>query len=244
MTIQIKQRAVLKGNDWWEWSVWLDGDKKELDAIDHVVYTLHPTFPNPVVHISDRKTKFRLDSSGWGEFTIYLQINQKDGTTTKREHYLELKESDGHPSRASKKPGVKSSSHEPPRHTVFVSGGIRDRDAVRAVSEALMEQNIQVAGSQDIKPGEGWQKTSDKLARADAAVFVISGRPNLYQNEEIKAAVQGGVRHIVPILVGNDVEVPDALRHIQPVQVADSESVRETAKDILKSSFVKTNLAS
>ena len=237
MTIQIKQQTVLKSKDWWEWSVWLDGDKKELDAIDHVVYTLHPTFPNPVVHISDRKTGFRLNSSGWGEFTIYLQICNKDGSTTKREHCLELKDSGGRSSRASKKPGMKSSSNEPPRHTVFVSGGIRDRDAVRSVGDALMEQNIQVTGSQDVTPGQEWRKTTDKLARADAAVFVISGRPNLYQNEEINAALQKGIRHIVPILVGENVEMPDALRHIQAVRVADSESAGEMARNILKSSL-------
>lgn len=237
MTIQIKQQTVPKGKDWWEWSVWLEGDKKQLDAIDHVVYTLHPTFPNPVVRVSNRKTGFRLDSSGWGEFTIYLQINQKDGSTTKREYYLELRDSEEHPSRTGKKSGKSASPNEPPRHTVFVSGGIRDRDAVRAVGDALVEQNIQVTGSQDVTPGQEWQRTSDKLARADAAVFVISGRPNLYQNEEINAAVQKGVRHIVPILVGDNVEMPDALRHIQAVRVADSEAVGELAKDVLKSSL-------
>lgn len=239
MTIQIKQQTVLKSKDWWEWSVWLDGESSELDAIDHVVYTLHPTFPNPVVRVSDRKTGFRLNSSGWGEFTIYLQINHKDGSSIKHEHYLELKDSDAASSRGRKKPGAKSPPSEPPRHTVFVSGGIRDRDAVRAVSEALAEQNVQVTGSQDVTPGQEWQKTSNKIARADAAVFVISGRPNLCQNEEIKAAIQEGVRHIVPILVGDNVEIPEALQHIQPVRVAEPESVGEVARTILMSSLEK-----
>ena len=237
MTIQIKQQTVPKGKDWWEWSVWLDGEKKQLDAIDDVVYTLHPTFPNPVVRVANRKTGFRLDSSGWGEFTIYLQINKKDGSTTKQEHYLELKDAEGRASRARRKSDQSVSPNEPLRHTVFVSGGIRDRDAVRAVGDALAEQNIQVTGSQDVTPGQEWKNTSDKLARADAAVFVISGRPNLCQNEEIKAAVQGDVRHIVPILVGDNVEIPEALRHIQAIRVADSETVGVMVKDILKSSL-------
>lgn len=239
MTIQIKQQTILKGQDWWEWSVWLDGEKKELDAIDHVVYTLHPTFPNPVVRVSDPKTKFRLNSSGWGEFTIYLQINKKDGSTIKQEHYLELKDAEGRASRTRKKSDQSASPNESPRHTVFVSGGIRDRDAVRAVGDALMEQNIQVTGSQNVTPGQEWQKTSNKVAQADAAVFVISGRPNLCQNEEIKAAVQGGVRHIVPILVGDNVEIPEALQHIKAVRVADAEAVGELARDVLKSSLGK-----
>jgi hypothetical protein len=140
-------------------------------------------------------------------------------------------------SRTRKKLDVKPSSNEPPRRTVFVSGGIRDRDAVRAVSDALAEQNVQVTGSQDVTPGQEWAHTSDQLARADAAVFVISGRPNLYQNEEINAAVKRGIRHIVPILVGDLVEVPDALADIPAVRVADSERVGEMARNILKSSL-------
>lgn len=121
MTIQIKQQTVPKGKDWWEWSVWLEGDKKQLDAIDHVVYTLHPTFPNPVVRVSNRKTGFRLDSSGWGN-------SRSTSRSTRRmvpppsEYYLELRDSEEHPSRTGKKSGKSASPNEPPRHTVFVSG--------------------------------------------------------------------------------------------------------------------------
>lgn len=238
MTIQVKQQAVPKGKDWWEWSVWLEGAKKELDAIDHVVYTLHPTFPNPVVTATNRATGFRLNSSGWGEFTIYLQIKNKDGSTNKRRHYLKLFDSGVSMAGSNQKRGKPSLAKEPPRRTVFVSGGTRDLDAVHAVREALSGQDVEIVGPQDVKAGQQWQgAVSDMIARADAAVFVISGRPNLWMNEEIKAVIKGGVRHILPLVIGANVELPDTLRDIHAVHVEDSSAVGDVAKAILKQSL-------
>jgi len=238
MTIQIKQQAVSKGKDWWEWSVWLEGAKKELEGIDHVVYTLHPTFPSPVVPVTNRATGFRLDSSGWGEFTIYLQIKNKDGSTSKRQHYLKLIDSGISMARSNQKGGKLSSAKEPPRRTVFISGGTRDLDAVHAVREALSGQGVEVVGPQDVKAGQQWQgAVSDMIARADSAVFVISGRPNLWMNEEIKAAIKGGVRHILPLVIGANVELPDTLRDINAVRVENSSDVANITETILKQSL-------
>ena len=64
MSIHVKQHVAPKWKDWWDWSVWLEGGKKELEAIERVTYTLDPTFPTPVVTVTDRKTGFRLNSSG------------------------------------------------------------------------------------------------------------------------------------------------------------------------------------
>ena len=74
MSLKVKQETTYKGKDWWQWAVWLDGSANELDKISHVVYTLHPTFPTPVRRVDNRKEKFRLDSAGWGEFEIYMDI--------------------------------------------------------------------------------------------------------------------------------------------------------------------------
>lgn len=81
--------------DWWKWSVWIEGPEEELDQIDHVVYILHPTFPNPVRTCSDRASKFRLDAFGWGTFRIYAKVISKDGTELKLQHDLVLKYPDG-----------------------------------------------------------------------------------------------------------------------------------------------------
>ena len=238
MTIQIQQQTTPKGKDWWEWSVWLEGVKKELDAIDHVVYTLHPTFSNPVVSVANRKTGFRLDSSGWGEFMIYIQVKNKDGSTNKRRHYLKFNDPDISMARSNRKGGATSSAKEFPRRTVFVSGGTRDLDAVHAVRKVFSGQNVEVVGPQDVKGGQELQRTvNDMIARADVAVFVISGRPNLWLNEEIKAAVKGGVRHILPLVVGTNVEMPDTLKDKSVVRVESHSAVGDMAEMILKQSL-------
>ena len=90
MTIHVEQEMEYERNDWWNWSVWVEGDAAELDCISSVVYTLHSTFANPVRTITDRRTKFRLQSAGWGGFTIYAQVFDKEGSSRKLEHSLKL----------------------------------------------------------------------------------------------------------------------------------------------------------
>lgn len=90
MTIRIRQKSEYQGDDWWRWSVWIEGASKELDGIEKVVYTLHPTFADPVRTISDRASKFSLSSSGWGGFDIFAHVFQRDGSSQKLQHSLEL----------------------------------------------------------------------------------------------------------------------------------------------------------
>ena len=74
MPLSIHQASTYVGGDRWRWSVWLEGPHEELDSIDHVTYILHPTFHEPVREIRDRSPKFRLDTSGWGTFTIHAKL--------------------------------------------------------------------------------------------------------------------------------------------------------------------------
>lgn len=100
MALKIKQDFEYKGKDWWKWSVWVDGPEQELDEIKYVEYTLHPTFSKPVRKIDDRSSKFRLETAGWGVFTIYAKVVHKDGGKTLLEHDLELLYPDGTPTTA------------------------------------------------------------------------------------------------------------------------------------------------
>ena len=90
MNIQVQQDSKYLGNKHWAWSVWLEGPDAELDKIDFVNYVLHQTFPNPVRTVKDRTSNFRLDSGGWGQFMIYIEIVTKKGETYKFRHYLTL----------------------------------------------------------------------------------------------------------------------------------------------------------
>lgn len=95
MAYKMAQDYKYKGDDWWEWSVWIDATKDEMNKIKFVEYTLHPTFTKPVRIIKDRETKFRLETAGWGIFTVYAQAVLQDGEKIDMEHQLELFYDDG-----------------------------------------------------------------------------------------------------------------------------------------------------
>ena len=100
MPLHIAQKARYAGDDYWNWSAWIEGDEDELDQIDHVVYILHRTFPNSVRTVSDRTTKFRLKTGGWGAFTLIADVVSKKGTTTRLTHELVLEYPSGTPTTA------------------------------------------------------------------------------------------------------------------------------------------------
>lgn len=93
--MKIVQREHYKGEDWWEWSVWLDGSARELESVEKVVWRLHPTFRQRVRESRDRAAKFRLDTSGWGTFRIGVDVQMKDGSVKTMFHDLELTYPDG-----------------------------------------------------------------------------------------------------------------------------------------------------
>jgi len=99
-SLSMAQKSEYQGDDWWKWSVWIEGDDSQLDEIAHVVYTLHNTFPDPVRTVSDRSSKFRLDAGGWGVFRIYVKIVKKDGRHAQLHHDLVLLYPDGTPTTA------------------------------------------------------------------------------------------------------------------------------------------------
>jgi|SRR5215472_12292459 len=83
------------GKDWWKWSVKLQGPQADLDKVDYVEYTLHPTFPEPVRLINNRSSNFELKAEGWGTFPIHANVVFKDGTEEQLESELELYYPDG-----------------------------------------------------------------------------------------------------------------------------------------------------
>ena len=93
--LKIAQDFEYKGNDWWAWWIWIEGADEDLDRIDHVIYTLHHTFPNPVRTVRDRPSKFRLSTAGWGVFRIYAKIVDKKGESFNLHHDLILNYPDG-----------------------------------------------------------------------------------------------------------------------------------------------------
>lgn len=78
------------GDDYWDWWLWIEARDENLDKIDNVIYNLHSTFKNPVRIVNTRENKFRLETAGWGTFTIYIRVNFKDKTVLQLEHMLVL----------------------------------------------------------------------------------------------------------------------------------------------------------
>ncbi|KPV65060.1 MAG: YEATS family protein [Candidatus Bathyarchaeota archaeon BA1] len=85
------KRVARRGNyDWYEWRVFVDEDDTVLNKIEYVLYLLHPTFPNPIRIVHDKKSKFALESSGWGSFTMFITVRFKDGTEEEVRYFLDL----------------------------------------------------------------------------------------------------------------------------------------------------------
>ena len=93
--MKLAQEYKYKGEDYWNWAVWVEGADAELDSIDYVTYVLHHTFPKPIRKVKDRTSKFRLETAGWGVFTIRAKVMMKDGRETPLTHELELRYPDG-----------------------------------------------------------------------------------------------------------------------------------------------------
>jgi transcription initiation factor IIF auxiliary subunit len=100
MNLQIQQGSEYEGHDYWKWWVWLEGPDEELDRVETVVYHLHPTFRNPVRAVTDRASKFLLETAGWGVFKLRATLHRKDGTREQLSHELELRYPDGTPTTA------------------------------------------------------------------------------------------------------------------------------------------------
>lgn len=79
-----------KGSRWFQWKVFVDAPPEELESIEEVKYTLHPTFTEPVQVRKDKSSKFALETSGWGEFTIQADIRFRDGRSETLTHWLNL----------------------------------------------------------------------------------------------------------------------------------------------------------
>ena len=88
--MHITQSEKYVEDNWWNWSVWIEGTATELDAVISVEWRLHPSFPNPIRRITNKNTHFRLDTSGWGVFLVHASVFMKDGTVEKLQHFLQL----------------------------------------------------------------------------------------------------------------------------------------------------------
>lgn len=240
MNIRVEQESTYTENNRWDWQIWLSGPAEDLDRIDHVTYTLHPSFPNPVREVTSREDCFMLKSNGWGEFKIFLDVVRKDGSSEILSHALKLepptetKDAEAMPpssaARAAPVTRARTTDRiapetkvEPeslptavtPIKTVFISGGIADTETIDLLKASLRERNVMIVGADEIPSGAPFGTQIENLiGQADLTAFVVSGRPSRWVTQEIALAQRYGKR-IVPVLVGESGQLPDSLSGLQ-----------------------------
>src|SRR5215217_5893284 len=89
-TYAVKQEANFREPNTWQWGVWIEGTKKDLNAIKKVVYLLDPSFSDNPREVTDRQTNFRLEEESSRGFTIAIQVELKTGKKIRMQHELVL----------------------------------------------------------------------------------------------------------------------------------------------------------
>jgi transcription initiation factor IIF auxiliary subunit len=76
---------------YFRWKLFVDEPDSVLDRIEQVEYKLHPTFPQPHQIRKNRADKFALETAGWGEFTLLIDVKFRNGSTETVAYWLDLK---------------------------------------------------------------------------------------------------------------------------------------------------------
>ena len=95
---KIKYKIFHKGGrEHYNVAIWVNATDDELDQIEKVEYSLHPSFKRRIRKSKDRENKFSITIWTWGMFNIDATVFFRDGTTSKHSYYLsyELPADDG-----------------------------------------------------------------------------------------------------------------------------------------------------
>ena len=210
MTLSIHQTASYVGERW-DWSVWIDGPDVELDQVECVEWVLHPTFPDPIVLVKQRQSKFRLNSSGWEEFKIKAHVTAKDGSQQYLKHWLRLPESGGESAESA--PDQKSA--------VFISASVADTGWEDAVHEALARRGFDVLTASDLPAGVPAEAAiNSTLDEATTVVAIFSDKSGPWAEREVMKAIEKDVS-VFPFAVGAHAKIPPGLQSIQAVRISD-----------------------
>lgn len=204
--MEIKQTSNQIRKGWWEWSLSLDAPADELAKIDKVIYTLHPTFTNPVIERTNPANGFLLKTSGWGTFVVRIDVNYKDGGVAHLRHRLQFQ-------------------HDKPQ--LYISNAApSDTSKVNIVKKVARELGWDVNSADNISPGEDWEsKLIQQIDDSQVMVLVGGDTPNRGVMEEVSTAQQLG-KTIVPFgaaefyglsglqLVETEQELSQALKEI------------------------------
>lgn len=177
MALELKQSNEHKGTREWKWSVWLAGTQAELASVERVVYHLHPTFPDPIRTVTDRKTQFRLDETGWGEFEIVAHVTRKKAAAVTLKAWLHL----GHPPKADA------------AHAVFISSSLADAPWALELKRAFESAKIAVMSADDASEQGFPASLEHTLRNTGGVVMLMSDKTSPWMRYELEAAARVGV---------------------------------------------------
>jgi hypothetical protein len=75
----------------WNWTVFIQGSNDDLDWVQCVEYTLHPTFSDPIQTVCQKgiaSRAFALSGSAWGTFEVRIRLIMTDGGQQQLTHNL------------------------------------------------------------------------------------------------------------------------------------------------------------
>lgn len=193
--LRIAQDSRQEGKAWWRWSAWIEGKPEALDAVEEVVWHLHPTFPKPTVWSRDRTAKFLLTTSGWGEFLLRATVVIRDDGRIHLDHWLELASEDGEAgTRGAAEeladPDADQLSVAAPAPRVYLSYSLADADVARAVQDSLERHGLLVElPNEDTAAGESLGDTVRRsIAESDGVVVLHSTAASEFVALESKLA--------------------------------------------------------
>jgi len=181
----------------WSWNVWLEGPFAELDKVVSVKYFLHPTFRQPIRILTDKSTKFKLSSGGWGEFNINAEVLLEGKKKLMLNHWLKFDDEE-------KQEALKTT-----KGNVFLSHSVADGPIANALAGLLVAKGFRVTASAtiDIAAGTDWQKEMRKnIQRADVNVIFISPGMSEFASSEIAYMLSSekyGEGKLLPVLLGS-----------------------------------------
>lgn len=77
-------------DDWYSWTVFIEGTAQELNEIKRIIYQLHESFPTSRIVSTNALNNFARTSQGWGEFLVRVEAEMKSGETKNAERWLDL----------------------------------------------------------------------------------------------------------------------------------------------------------
>jgi hypothetical protein len=231
--IKVKQSSDYLGNDRWSWSIWIESAAKELDQVEYVEYTLHPTFPEPVQRRTNRAENFRLDSEGWGEFSINVEVKPREGKPVRIEHWLTL-EYPAERSRSVSATSPSPSKEDKVRPTIFLSAGVSDLRMGNALGEALRSEGFEVLKMDDSSTNLPWDRAiALSIERADLMVMLVSGGLTSWAMREMDAAMNRNLP-ILPIVIGSVPVLSEQLQGLHQIRLKDASDPNSIAPQVAR----------